>query len=121
MTKKTKRQFYIDVGFRLRQARTLKRYSQEKLSDKLGVSAATVQRYETGDIQIPAEALVICSEILETPLHHILGKDMEPRSRPTRQALEMAADVMELPDKELRNSVYQLLRNMNRVCFEASE
>jgi transcriptional regulator with XRE-family HTH domain len=52
------------VGARLRQLRQTRGWSQDELGRRLGVTAATVSRYETGDLQIDADQLPVIGELL---------------------------------------------------------
>lgn len=116
MQRKTKNQFYVDMGFRLRQIRSLNKVSQEYLGERLGVSLQTVQRYETGDIHIPSEAIAKCAKTFNTPVSYLYGEDSQQSASANhnRVGLMVAAEIMDLPDNNIRKSVYQLVRSINR-------
>ena len=115
--------FYSEVGFRLRQMRNLNKLSQETLGERLGVSMQTYQRYETGEIHIPTEAIVKCAKCLQTPVGFFLGEEERLGSggRMHRTGLLVAAEVMALPDDNLRKSVFHLVREINRACIDDKE
>ncbi len=114
--RKSKNKFYIDMGFKLRQARCLNKLSQQSLGEQLGVSMQTVQRYETGEIHIPSEAIHICARALNTPVSFFYGDDTSPTpSNTNRIGLMVAAEIMDLPDDNIRKSFYQLARSINRA------
>ena len=114
--RKPKNKFYIDMGFKLRQARCLNKVSQQSLGERLGVSMQTVQRYETGEIHIPSEAIHICARVLNTPVSFFYGDEASPSpSNTNRVGLMVAAEIMDLPDDNVRRSIYQLARSINRA------
>lgn len=114
MNKKIKNKFYIELGFKLRQVRSLNRISQESLGAHLNVTAQTVQRYETGEIHIPSEAIHICARELNTPVNFFYGDDagLTP-SNTNRVGLMVAAEIMDLPDDNIRKSVFHLVKSIN--------
>ncbi len=104
------------MGFKLRQARCLNKVSQQSLGERLGVSMQTVQRYETGEIHIPSEAIHICARVLNTPVSFFYGDEASPSpSNTNRVGLMVAAEIMDLPDDNVRRSIYQLARSINRA------
>ncbi len=116
MIRKPKSKFYMDVGWRIRQVRSLNKLSQEYLGERLGVSAQTIQRYETGEIHIPTEAMAKCSRALHTPVGFFYGEDGQSpaNSNISRVGILVAAEIMELPDDNIRKSVFHLVRAINR-------
>lgn len=114
MNRKPKSKFYIDVGWRIKQIRNLNKLSQEYLGEYVGVSAQTIQRYETGNIQIPTEAVAKCAKALHTPVGFFYGEEDQQPANINRVGLMVAAEVMALSDDNIRKSVYQLVRSINR-------
>jgi len=53
-----KRTFIIDTPYILRELRSLHKFSQEQLSEVLGISKYTLAHYETGKSRIPSEFIV---------------------------------------------------------------
>ncbi len=106
------------MGFRIRQVRCLNKISQDDLAERLGVSHQTVQRYETGEVHISPEAIIICARALNTPVGHFYGEDdQQPSpSNINRAGLMVAAEIMNLPDDNVRKNVYHLVRSINRAC-----
>ncbi len=62
------------VGSRLRLRRTLLGYSQEKLSDAIGLTFQQVQKYERGTNRISASRLYQFSKILDVPVTYFFDK-----------------------------------------------
>jgi len=56
------------VGSRVRLRRQLKKMSQEKLGDELGVTFQQVQKYERGANRVGASRLYRLSRVLEVPV-----------------------------------------------------
>lgn len=63
------------VGERIAEIRKYNRINQSDLADKLGKSLRTVQKYESGEIDIPLSTLGEIAEILDTTLNYLLGYD----------------------------------------------
>lgn len=49
----------------LRKARLAKKLSQKELADELGVTTATISRYESGERKLPVDTAKRIAEILE--------------------------------------------------------
>ncbi len=71
---------YAEIGQRIKELRKKKGYSQQELADMLRKSLRTVQKYETGEIEIPISVLDELSSYLNTTPTFILGyqKDTSP-------------------------------------------
>ena len=63
------------VGERIATIRKYNRINQADLAEKLGKSLRTVQKYESGEIDIPLSTLAEVAEILNTTLNYLLGYD----------------------------------------------
>lgn len=63
------------VGERIAQIRKYNRINQSDLADKLGKSLRTVQKYESGEIDIPLSTLAEIAEVLNTTLNYLIGYD----------------------------------------------
>lgn len=122
----------IQVGQRLRQARTLAGMSQGRLGEAVGVTFQQVQKYEKGLNRIGASRLMQFSNILNvTPAYFFDGiqpADGEPGSTPTqpsnsfdygeasqRQALELVRHFGMLSDMNLRTSILELVKTAARA------
>lgn len=120
MRKQNRNKFYCDVGFRIKQIRSLNKQTQEFLGDHLGVSPQTIQRYESGEIPISTENVAKCAKVLHTPVGFFYGEDgQQPANTNTSRAgLMVASEVMALPDETIRKSVFHLVRAINRYDNE---
>ena len=63
------------VGERIAEIRKYNRVSQTDFADKLGKSLRTVQKYESGEIDIPLSTLADISKVLNTTMNYLLGYD----------------------------------------------
>ncbi len=62
-------------GKRLRATRLKRGYTQQKMSDMLGIALRSYQKYEQGERQPSLETLVLISDILNTSIDYLLGRD----------------------------------------------
>jgi len=69
---RNKKELYIEMGSRIRQARRTHDYTQEQLAEMLGISTAYYGKIERGVHGISLEKLVILGEELEMDLTYIL-------------------------------------------------
>lgn len=116
MRKRKRTKFNAELGFRVRQMRNLNKMPPDRLAEVLGVSTQTVQRYETGEIHMPPEAIGKCAKSLNTPVGYFYGEgDKYPvPSNTNKIGLLLAAEVMELPDDNIRKSLFHLVRDIIR-------
>lgn len=72
------------LGDRLKSCRILLGYSAEQVAEKLGVSPATMYRYENGDIaKMPAKYIEPLSIILSTTPAYLMGWSDEGAPMPS--------------------------------------
>lgn len=82
----------MTTGQRIRNRRKEIDISAEKVAAAIGVSPATIYRYENGDIEkVPGEILLPIAKVLRTTPAYLMGWEEEPSA---------AADVMTLPNVE---------------------
>lgn len=64
----------MNTGSRMKERRKALHISAETIADKLGVSPATIYRYEKGDIEkVPTTILEPLSRILQTTPEYLMG------------------------------------------------
>lgn len=115
MNTKCEENFNKELGFRLMTLRQTHRMSQEHLGARLGVRYQQVQKYETGKTRMPPERIAACARIFNTPVEYFFGS--ESASEPPRYnkvVLTIAAEIMALPNDDLRKTVYHLARTINK-------
>ena len=75
----------MTTGERMKQRRKELGFSAEKIAERLGVSPATIYRYEKGDIEkVPVDSLAELARILQTTPAYLMGWEEQPEpKRPT--------------------------------------
>lgn len=68
---------YSDIGKRIRALRKRKGYNQQELANIIGKSLRTVQKYESGEIEVSIAVVNQLAEVLETTPTFILGYDTD--------------------------------------------
>ena len=67
----------IDIGLRIRSLRKRKGYNQQELADILGKSLRTVQKYESGEIEVSIAVANQLAEVLDTTPTFLYGYETE--------------------------------------------
>lgn len=68
----------MDIGKRMKERRKQLKMTADEIGDKLGVSRATIYRYEKGDIEkFPIESLEPLAEALQTTSEYLMGWEFE--------------------------------------------
>lgn len=103
-------------------ARVCQRNVRNKLSvRRLGVALTTVQRYETGEIYIPSEAIYKSIQMLNTSVSFLYDEEEGQKyasSNINRTGLMVAVEITELPNDTIRKNIYHLVRSINKVETE---
>ena len=116
MNTRYEEEFNKALGFRLMTLRQSHKMSQEYLGAKLGVRYQQIQKYETGATRMPPERIAACAKILEVPIEYFFGTDSDTKQPQYNKAvLTVAAEIMALPNDDIRKSVYHLARNINKT------
>ncbi|MCV6576168.1 MAG: helix-turn-helix domain-containing protein [Cohaesibacter sp.] len=117
---KNEKQFNQDLGFRLRQIRTLHKATQEDLGAYLNVSKSTINRYENAHIEMTCYKLVQLAHFFDVPIEDFLKADIisGDNARQVKLGLSVAADVVALDDIPVQSSLCQLIRSMHRLKAE---
>ena len=66
-----------EIGFRIRAARKAKRLNQTEFAERLNKSLRTVQKYESGEIEVSVAVIKEISKILGCSPSYLLGLDEE--------------------------------------------
>jgi len=109
--RKERDDFYIAMGFRLKQIRQVKKISQQELADALGVVMQTIQKYESGEIRMLPEIIQQCAQTFTIPVGYFYGEGNAQKF--TRVSLMVASEVMMLPNDDIRKGVYSLAKIIN--------
>lgn len=92
----------MTTGERMKNRRKAIGLSAEKVADILGVSPATIYRYENGDIEkVPGDRLGPIADALKTTPAYLMGWDDSPEkpistSRPTLSIISLSSEDEEL-------------------------
>ena len=63
----------MNIGHRIKELRELKKLTQEDLGNIIGVNKATINRYETGVIDIKRTTAIKLSKVLDVSPAYIMG------------------------------------------------
>lgn len=66
-----------EIGFRIRAARKAKRLNQTEFAERLNKSLRTVQKYESGEIEVSVAVIKEIAKVLECSPSYLLGWDEE--------------------------------------------
>ena len=107
------------VGSRIRMFRKGRKLSQAQLGKKLGVTFQQVQKYENGKNCVGASRLQMISTALNVPVGQFFNmlERVRTSAKPLTfdpQALRLAEAFTRLNDKELRNSILDMVEAMAR-------
>lgn len=109
----------IHVGRRVREARSAKGLSQEKLGNLLGISFQQVQKYEKGTNRIGASRLWGLSNALEVPVAYFFdGLEYETEVQEDflpRRTIHMAHEIDNIQDEALRNQILNLIKAASSI------
>lgn len=76
----------MTTGERMKQRRKEIGFSAEKVAERLGVSPATIYRYEKGDIEkVPVDSLAELAKILQTTPAYLMGWEEQPAPAASRE------------------------------------
>ena len=70
----------MEIGHRIKYLRELKKLTQEELGKIIGVNKATVNRYETGIIDIKRTTAIKLAEVFDVSPAYIMGWDEETQN-----------------------------------------
>ncbi|WP_249311822.1 helix-turn-helix domain-containing protein [Congzhengia minquanensis] len=68
----------MNIGDRIRQLREQLGLTQEEVGNKIGVTKATVNRYETGEIDIKRTIAIKLADVLNSTPSYIMGWEPDP-------------------------------------------
>ncbi len=116
MNTRYEEEFNQALGFRLMTLRQSHKMSQEYLGAKLGVRYQQIQKYETGVTRMPPERIATCARLFSVPVEYFFGSESNDNKNHYNKAiLTIAAEVMDLPNDDVRKSVYHLVRAINKA------
>lgn len=119
MSTQYEEEFNRALGFRLMTVRQSHKMSQEHLGARLGIRYQQVQKYETGQTRMPPERIAACARIFSVPVEYFFGSEnTNIQSGYNKAVLTVAAEIMELPNDDIRKTFYNLARMINKTWQE---
>jgi transcriptional regulator with XRE-family HTH domain len=116
-----------EVGRRIKLQRLAAGLSQTELGDRVGVTFQQVQKYERGQTRIGASRLTLIAKVLNLPIgelfesaevttkrHSFAQSPLHLLSQPL--ALKLLQLFSEITDRDLRQSIVQLVENITLNC-----
>lgn len=122
-----------EIGRRLREARIVRGMSQTELGDALGITFQQIQKYEKGLNRIGSGRLFKISRILRLPVTYFYDGleeaatasppdgaaagpgEIGPDEALATKTIRVARMLNELPEGEIKESVFKLIRSFART------
>lgn len=124
MTGKPKERDPIDqaVGARIREARAKRSVSQQQLSERLGVSAQQLAKYETGRDRIRVSLLVMIADQLRMPMTFFFSKDRTGAPEGLdAEAVQFAEALAAIPDPVIRRRLTAFAHSLREDLAAAED
>lgn len=119
MSTRYEEEFNKALGFRLMTLRQSHKMSQESLGIRLGIKYQQIQKYESGQVRMPPERIASCARILSVPIEYFFGTGIDDKPPQYNKAvLTVAAEIMNLPNDDIRKTFYHLARMINKSWNE---
>lgn len=100
------------MGQRIKKLRLMRKYTQEDLANKIGVTPQKIYDYEQGHITVPLERLYKIAEALSVNIAVLLlGQIEEVVAKDELSGL--IKEYKEIEDQELRNGFYVLIKSLS--------
>ena len=110
MIMKVQRYDYAFIGHHIKQARKAKKYTQEVLSEKVGVGVKHISDMECGYAGLSVDVLIKLCEVLEVDADYILfGKITVDRNNPLNKLMENLTPQQSLQAQKLLDAYIKSL------------
>jgi transcriptional regulator with XRE-family HTH domain len=106
----------IHVGRKLKQIRTLRKYSQTDVAVRLGLSFQQVQKYEIGSNRIAASRLFELAQIFEIePSYFFEGLDdeLKPGVKSRDPGLEIVSALAAIKDEKVKTRIVSFIEDIS--------
>lgn len=113
-------EFYIEMGFRLKQIRQIKKVSQAELADALGLVMQTIQKYESGEVKMSPEIIQKCAQLFKVSVGFFYGEE-QTHKKYTRVSLMIASEVMMLPNQDIQRNLYNLIKSITAITEQDNQ
>lgn len=116
-----------EVGRRIKLQRLAAGLSQTELGNKVGVTFQQVQKYERGQTRVGASRLTLIAHALNVPISEFFESTggLKKREGTTQARVDLLSQPMalkllqlfsEITDRDLRQSIVQLVDNIRHNC-----
>lgn len=106
----------VHVGQKLKQIRTLRRYSQTDVANKLGLSFQQIQKYEIGSNRIAASRLFELAQIFDLSpayffdgLYEAVHSDAPPRD----SGMEIVSALAAIKDETVKSRIVTFIEDIS--------
>jgi len=97
-----------EIGFRLRMLRQQAGWSQERLSEQIGVSPQQFQKYETGKNMMNTEKLQLVAQALSIPIQALFTEPDD--NMPVGVSEQLLLDSYRgIPNKKLQENILEIV------------
>lgn len=107
----------VHVGKKLKQARTLRRFSQTDVAQHLGLSFQQIQKYEIGSNRIAASRLFELAQILEVPTSYFFeGLHDNANNAPgVDPSMQIVTALAAIKDENVRSRIVTFIEDISGV------
>lgn len=108
----------VHVGRKLKQIRTLRRFSQTDVAQKLGLSFQQIQKYEIGSNRIAASRLFELTQIFEvSPAYFFEGLDDTAQGDGTAQdsGMEIVSALAAIKDETVKLRIVTFIKDVSGI------
>lgn len=105
----------MTTGERLKLRRKEIGFSAEKVADQLGVSPATIYRYEKGDIEkVPVDSLAELAKILQTTPAYLMGWESQADQA---EINDLLAQIQASEEKE-QSRIAEMIQDFKKLNYD---
>lgn len=108
----------VHVGRKLKQIRTLRRFSQTDVAQRLGLSFQQIQKYEIGSNRIAASRLFELTQIFDvSPAYFFEGLDEGTRNdtAPRDSGIEIVNALASIKDETVKTRIVTFIEDVSGV------
>ncbi len=106
----------VHVGQKLKQMRTLQRYSQTDVANKLGLSFQQIQKYEIGSNRIAASRLFELAQIFDiSPSYFFEGlhDDDKKETKPGDASMQIVHAIAAIEDERVKSRIVTFIEDVS--------
>lgn len=108
----------VHVGRKLKQIRTLRRYSQTDVAQRLGLSFQQIQKYEIGSNRIAASRLFELTQIFDVSPSYFfegLSESVQGDSTPHDPGMEIVSALAGIKDEAVKSRIVTFIEDISGV------